>query len=511
MNKKNIFIYSILVFLFAFSFNLSTVKAYLTSSSNEETNTFTVASVYTDTYTYNLENSDGTVTKLGEKTITAFAGDTINIDAPNIDVSNYTLKSIIINGSGLYSIGDTYTQPSGNLSIVYTYEKPIQTFTVTYSGDNYTYSGGTTVQEGSTYTSVITPGTYTVPITGTYNIDSVTVTMGGNPVQNAWNANTRTITINNVSGDIVINVQTSGCLIEGTKITLWDGSTKNIEDITYNDLLKVWNHETGTFGYEYPAWIEQAGRVSQYTKVTFDDGTTLKVANDHRVFSKRLNKYVNINSGDLKVGDKVVSLKNDEISYVKITSIETIKEEANYYHVITTRYFNMIAEGLLTTFEINDEISSNYKGFTDELKWKEQTPEDKLLSYEELINTYGYVDKYLYKTLKLADFKYAVEKGYITQSALQEVITKFMINAKYRVDPPTNINGNKLWMVTTSDDENPCDTSYQLEEGSIYTVPTPKNEENFKYWYNHSDNKYYSPGDTIEVDSSMYLEAIYDE
>ena len=36
------------------------------------------------------------------------------------------------------------------------------------------------------------------------------------------------------------------------------------------------------------------------------------------------------------------------------------------------------------------------------------------------------------------------------------------------------------------------------------------NEENFLYWYNHSDNKYYNPGDEIEVDSSMYLEAIYE-
>ena len=514
MNKKNIIIYSILVFLFAFSFNLGTVKAYLTSEGEEKTNSFTVAPVYTDTYTYNLENSDGTVTKLGEKTVHAFAGDTINIDAPNIDVSNYTLKSITINGSGSYSIGDTYTQPSENLSIVYTYEKSLQTFTVTYAGDvdNYTYSGGDTALEGSSYISVITPGTYNNPIgggTGTYGIDRVTVTMGGNTVSNAWNSNTRTITINNVTGNIVINVQTNGCLIEGTKIMLWDGSTKNIEDITYNDLLKVWNHETGTYGYEYPAWIEQAGKVNHYTKITFDDGTVLKVANDHRVFSKRLNKYVNINNGDFKVGDEVVSLK-DGISYVKVEKIETINEEANYYHVITTRYFNMIAEGLLTTFEINDEISSNYKGFTEDLKWKEQTPEDKLLSYEELIKTYGYVDKYLYKTLKLADFKYAVEKGYLTQSTLQDIITKFMINANYRVTPPKDIFGHYLWMVTTSDTDNPCDTKYQMIEGSTYTVPTPEKEEGFLYWYNHSDNKTYNPGDEIEVDSSMYLEAIYE-
>ena len=377
------------------------------------------------------------------------------------------------------------------------------TYTVSYSGDTqyYSYTGALTVEAGSTYTSVLTP-------VDNGWITGVTVTMGGNTVNNAWNSRTNTVTINNVSGNIVITVSAQ-CFVEGTKIMLWDGSTKNVEDITYNDLLKVWNHETGTYGYEYPAWIEKSGKSSHYTKVTFSDGTILKIVNDHRLFSKRLNRYVNINSGDLRIGDEVVSLKNG-VSYVTVTNIEQKNEEVNYYHVITARYFNVIAEGLLTTFEIKDEISSNYKGFDNELKWLNQTPEDRKLSYEEFVQIFGSVDRYLFKTLKLEDFKYAIDEGMISQEVLMQIVDKYMIGADFKVAVPTDNNGNKLWMVTTSDDSNPCSNEHLMVEGSSYTIPTPKNSNNFKYWYNHSDNKYYSPGDVIPVDSSMYLEAIYE-
>lgn len=506
MYSKRKIICLFLVILSVFSFNLMNVNAYMTKTSASVVNNFSVASFYKNTYTYNL-NNNGSVTKLGEKEEFKIAGDTVNIDNPNIDVSSYVLDSITINGNGSYSIGDTYTQPASNLNIVYTYKpKNLQTYTVTYTGEtaNYSYTGATTVEEGSTYTSVITA-------TGGYSesqIDTVTVRMNGNVVQNAWDSSTSTVTVTNVSGNIEINV-TTNCLVEGTRIMLWDGSYKNVEDITYNDLLKVWNHETGSYGYEYPAWIEKAGKVSQYTKVTFSDGTELKIASDHRLFSKRLNKYVNINSGKLNIGDEVVSLKNG-ISYVSIVNIETVKETANYYHVITTRYFNMIAEGLLTTYEINNEISSNYKEFDNDLKWVNYTPEDKKMSYEEVLNTFGYVDKYLYKAMKIEDFKYAIEQGFITQEALESIIKTYMRQDGYKVIPPKDNNGKYLWIVATSDDNDPSDISHQMVEDSEYIVPEPKDNKNFKYWYNHSDNKQYQPGDKIIVDSSMYLEAIYE-
>jgi hypothetical protein len=171
----------------------------------------------------------------------------------------------------------------------------------------------------------------------------------------------------------------------------------------------------------------------------------------------------------------------------------------------------MIAEGILTTYEINDEISSNYKGFDRNMKWVNYTPEDKKMSYEDVLNTFGYVDRYLYKAMKIEDFGYAIEQGYITQEALENIINKYMRQDGFKVIPPKNSFGQYLWMVTTSDMDDPSALLHQVVEGSVYIVPTPENEDGFMYWYNHSDNKYYNPGDVIVVDSSMYLQAIYGE
>ena len=37
------------------------------------------------------------------------------------------------------------------------------------------------------------------------------------------------------------------------------------------------------------------------------------------------------------------------IEYVRISNIEVVNEEVRYYHVISTRYFNLIANNILTS------------------------------------------------------------------------------------------------------------------------------------------------------------------
>ena len=322
-----------------------------------------------------------------------------------------------------------------------------------------------------------------------------------------------TLTIPNVSGNISINVTTQNnnnqdipCLVEGTDVTLYDGTTKNIENIKYNDLLKVWNHDTGKYDFEYAGWIEKAGTTDSYTKITFSDGTVLKIVGGHSLFSKRLNKYVDVLSGDLKVGDEVVKLK-DGIGYAKITNIETINEQVKYYHVISTRYFNIITNDILTTYEIFSNIS-NFMEFDSNLKWKNT---DIVRSDMYTYDDFTYLPRYIYKVFRLEETKYLVNNGLVSPEQFNYLFNKFLTEENKMLMPPTNENGTRLWMVTTSDDTDPSNIRHQLEEGSTYTVPTPVNTKGFVKWYNSSDNKYYLPGDTIKVYGGMHLTAIYEE
>ena len=126
------------------------------------------------------------------------------------------------------------------------------TINITQGGPNGDY----TVDYGQTYQTTITAENGRTLPTG------LTITMGGQTLANnsyTYNANNGTLRIPNVTGDLNITGATGGnvCLIKGTKILLADGKYKNIEDIRYDDLLMVWNYETGKLTKEYPIWMEK--------------------------------------------------------------------------------------------------------------------------------------------------------------------------------------------------------------------------------------------------------------
>ena len=50
-----------------------------------------------------------------------------------------------------------------------------------------------------------------------------------------------------IDKDIFITSWWVACLLACTKISLADGTTKNIEDITYDDELLVWDFDNGCF------------------------------------------------------------------------------------------------------------------------------------------------------------------------------------------------------------------------------------------------------------------------
>ena len=68
---------------------------------------------------------------------------------------------------------------------------------------------------------------------------------------------------------MIINFCTSTCFIEGTQISLGNGLTKNVEDITYDDELLVWNFDEGKFDTVKPIVTgKQIGRASCRERVS---------------------------------------------------------------------------------------------------------------------------------------------------------------------------------------------------------------------------------------------------
>lgn len=371
--------------------------------------------------------------------------------------------------------------------------------------------------DGETTTSVTTlvnqsySTTLAVNSSSTWDLlpSSVTITMGGNTLISGtdytYSSSSGVITINKIISDVTITAgATSVCLIKGTKITLSNGKTKNIEDITYNDLLLVWNYETGSYTYEYPIWIEKGKTTTSYQKTTFSDGNVLKTVGNHGVFSKDINQFVTVNDqNNFKIGTRIAKIdENNKINYVKVVNIEIVYEEVEYYHVVSTRYYNIFANNILTTD--GTVLLSNLYEFDDNIKWVNRDYSQlDLYSYSLFSDIMPY---YLFKGLRVEEGK--VLSKYLDLNTFKTYLLQNQLNDDMLLKPYVNLLGNRVWMVTTSDDD-VTNGDYLLEEGTYYNLKEPKNKNEFKYWLNTSDNKIYFPNDKVEVVHGMHFIAIY--
>ena len=237
----------------------------------------------------------------------------------------------------------------------------------------------------------------------------------------------------------------------------------------------------------------------------------MKTYGYHGVFETELNRFVSVDKPEeFHVGSKIAKLKEDGSGFetVTVTNIEYKNEYAVYYHVVSTRYYNIIANDLLTTD--GTTILSNLYGFTDNMKWPKEVREaamEDIYTYNDLSDVIPY---YMFKGLRAEEGKvlsnYGLDldtfKGYLLKNQ----------NNPNMLRKPIQKNGKNMWMVTTNLDKiNEFNKNEFLrEEGSIYTLPGVNNKK-FVGWLNYSDNKMYKPGDKVEVYYGMHFEAVFDE
>lgn len=343
---------------------------------------------------------------------------------------------------------------------------------------------------------------------------SITVTMGGVELTSGneytYNSSSGKLVINRVTGDITISGSASWyCLIKGTKIRLATGEYKNIEDIWYDDLLAVYDHELGGITYEYPIWIEKETKVQHYQKTTFSDGTVLKTFGDHGVFSMDNLKYVSVTDNEnFKIGTRVAKILEDgTIEIVYVSNIEMIQEETSYYNVSSTRYHNIIAEDLLTTD--GSIISSNVFAFDENIVWTNEREEylntNDLFVYENfrfIFPDFNFPE-HIFRGYRMEEMKHLYNQGLLD-------IGMYYSNLKMLgTTPITNEFGKNMWMVTTSDDEVINKNDYLVEEGSYYKLSKPKDITNFIGWYNTADGKMYDIGDEVKIVYGMHFIAKY--
>ena len=374
-------------------------------------------------------------------------------------------------------------------------------FDVTYNLTNISKSGADTAVIGTQYTA-------TLSVSGNYNLpNSITINMNGNNLTSgySYNSNNGRITINNVTGPITITARATGggiCLVEGTKVLLNNGRYKNIEDINYNDLLSVWSYDTGSLIPEYPIWIEKTSSINKYQHTIFSDGSELNTVGYHGIFSKTHNEFISVDDySKFKVGTEVYKVINGRLKEVSIKKIEFINKEVNYYHVVSTRYYNIIANDFLTTD--GTVILSNLYGFDKNVTWPKEyrnnliNNKNNLYSYNEFSDIMPY---YMFNGLRAEEGK-ILERYGLDKTTFKVYLLNNQMNKNMLLEVPKNNKGKRLWEVTTDKDNN-LNVNILYEEGSYYILPKVLG---VRYWYSTSEDKYYKPLDKVKVNHSMHF------
>lgn len=183
------------------------------------------------------------------------------------------------------------------------------------------------------------------PVNVTINSGSITVQSSGDGYA-----------LLKVDSDGSIEVENQ-CIVEGTQITLSDGTTKAIEDITYDDELLTWNFDEGKFEARKPCWIMKPGSCQKYWHVTLSDGTEIDLVGSRN----KSHRFLNIEQGKFTyandfIGEERTFKQDGTTPYV--VSCEPITDKTvNYYNLITEHNINCFANGIM----VGDRFSNMYE------------------------------------------------------------------------------------------------------------------------------------------------------
>lgn len=173
------------------------------------------------------------------------------------------------------------------------------------------------------------------------------------------------------------------CFVEGTLITMANGTYKKVEDINYGDEVLCYDFEKGEQTTSYIDWMIPKKEADFYWKITLSDNTILKLVGpkdgpsknkSHRLYNVTKQSFVY--PQDFEKDD--YTLKENGES-VKIISCEKIEGKVNFYNIASKEHINVYAEGVLTSNRLSNRFEIKDNKYTD----KQLMTDEEIKAYKE--------------------------------------------------------------------------------------------------------------------------------
>jgi len=225
-----------------------------------------------------------------------------------------------------------------------------------------------------------------------------------------------------------------GCLVEGTLITLADGTQKLVEDLTVGDMVLAFNHVSGEFEAAPIIFNNHADAVEpdeyDVLYLEFANDEKLKIVQAHGLFDLTLMQYVYIDYENYQdyIGHEFYYAGNDGTvaDAVILESAYIEKETVRIFCPVSYFHMNSVANGFLNTPNIPGDITGlvNYFEYDPDLKYNEEAMQRDietygLYAYEDFSE---YISEEAYNSSPSVYLKVAVGKGMITYEQIIDVI-----------------------------------------------------------------------------------------
>lgn len=322
-----------------------------------------------------------------------------------IDSNDYTTATVtLVKGQG-YIVTVTDNIPAAQAFNDETYTNGSEVFITVGSNIKAYYSKKSGENNGATMkTNIenITLGTTDTVYEIKEQYESVTITLSGNAAT---------------------------CIVEGTLITMADGTQKKVEDLVIGDMVMVYNHNTGKLDVSQivvNVHESQEAVNCSIINLIFSNGQKTRISFEHGFFDVDLNEYVYINEENYQsmVGHRFYMIDG---SVVTLVDAYITNEEVRVYSPVTYKHLNIFADnllsiggdlrGLFNIFELDENMKINVEKMNEDIeKYGLYTYEEwkDYLTYEQFI---AFNAKYL---------KISIAKGLVTKEEIIRYIESYL-------------------------------------------------------------------------------------
>ena len=221
------------------------------------------------------------------------------------------------------------------------------------------------------------------------------------------------------------------CVTPDTLITLADGTQVRVDSLKGDELLLVWNMETGKLDYAPIMFIDSEAEAEfEVIKLYFSDGTEVKVIYEHGFWDYDLNKYVYLDASAADyIGHTFAKQNGDTLEKVQLVDVVIETELTSTWSPVTVGHLCYFVNGMLSMpggvgglfniFEVDAEtMTYDYEQIAKDIETY------GLFTYEEL-NAICPLTEEMFNAAGGAYLKISIGKGNLTMEELIYMINRY--------------------------------------------------------------------------------------